>query len=414
METQITITETTVDNAISVIASGSPVVSVNHRIGAVMLSSTDVGLGNVDNTSDLDKPISIATLSAIGFLQDEINILSPDNSYAVHTVVQSTSANWNDGYSYIVANSGIEANQQEVSTFVNTNSSNIIEVDTLVNTTSGNWDTAYNVATTYQNASGSFATNTILQSNSALLTPLTLANTITSQLVLNTFINNLTGNWNSAYASTTALNLSSLYWNDAYTYVIGNSGIESNQQQASTFVNTNSANILAVDTNVNTNSAVFTGFQDQSANNVSVYTTVQNNSAVFTVGSGAIPVVIKYTNFNWLASGNPTVKIYDVPSGKYFIASSIATIITRSSGTWVAGTMPGAQLRNGTDAALLGTLTLRGSSSYYGVNSYDLNNTTGAVRAIATDSVNLKIITSNSGTSYNTLLGTIIVTGYLI
>jgi hypothetical protein len=143
METQIIINETTTDNNINVIAAGSPVVSVNHRIGVVMLSPTDVGLGNVDNTSDLDKPISIATLSAIGFLQDEINILSPDNSYAVHTVVQSTSANWNDGYSYIVANSGIEANQQEVSTFVNNNSANIIEVDTLVNTTSANWNDAY-------------------------------------------------------------------------------------------------------------------------------------------------------------------------------------------------------------------------------------------------------------------------------
>jgi len=71
--------------------------------------------------------------------------------------------------------------------------------------------------TVYQNASGSFATNTLLQSTSALLTPLTLTSTLTGQLVLNTVINSLTGNWNSAYASTTALNLSSGNWNTAYT-----------------------------------------------------------------------------------------------------------------------------------------------------------------------------------------------------
>ena len=64
---------------------------------------------------------------------------------------------------------------------------------------SNNWNSAYNIATLYQSTSGSFATNTSLQSTSALLTPLTTTNTLTSQLVLNTAINTLTGNWNTAY-----------------------------------------------------------------------------------------------------------------------------------------------------------------------------------------------------------------------
>jgi hypothetical protein len=123
--------------------------------------------------------------------------------------------------------------------------------------TSDQWNTAYNIATAYQNTSGSFVTNTLLQSTSALLTPLTLTNTLTSQLVtntgfnsyqtsvaastatllptstyqntsgsfvLNTAINTLTGNWNTAYVSTTALNLSSTYWNNVYTTVQTSSG----------------------------------------------------------------------------------------------------------------------------------------------------------------------------------------------
>lgn len=42
-----------------------PVVSVNGKYGAVNLVKADLGLGNVDNTSDLNKPISTATQTAL-------------------------------------------------------------------------------------------------------------------------------------------------------------------------------------------------------------------------------------------------------------------------------------------------------------------------------------------------------------
>lgn len=41
------------------------VTSVNTRTGAVTLTKSDVGLGNVDNTSDASKPISTATQTAL-------------------------------------------------------------------------------------------------------------------------------------------------------------------------------------------------------------------------------------------------------------------------------------------------------------------------------------------------------------
>lgn len=44
---------------------GSAVTSVNSRTGAVVLSATDVGLGNVNNTSDANKPISTAVQQAL-------------------------------------------------------------------------------------------------------------------------------------------------------------------------------------------------------------------------------------------------------------------------------------------------------------------------------------------------------------
>lgn len=54
-------------------ANGSGAVSsVNTYIGDVVLVASDVGLGNVDNTSDLNKPISTATQTALDGKQDEI------------------------------------------------------------------------------------------------------------------------------------------------------------------------------------------------------------------------------------------------------------------------------------------------------------------------------------------------------
>lgn len=46
-------------------AAAAPVQSVAGQTGAVTLAKADVGLGNVDNTSDLDKPVSSATQQAL-------------------------------------------------------------------------------------------------------------------------------------------------------------------------------------------------------------------------------------------------------------------------------------------------------------------------------------------------------------
>jgi hypothetical protein len=46
-------------------AAAAPVQSVAGRTGAVVLAKADVGLGSVDNTSDLSKPISTATQTAL-------------------------------------------------------------------------------------------------------------------------------------------------------------------------------------------------------------------------------------------------------------------------------------------------------------------------------------------------------------
>lgn len=56
------------------IGGNPPVTSVAGKTGAVTLVKGDVGLGNVDNTSDASKPVSTATQTA---LDAKANLASP-------------------------------------------------------------------------------------------------------------------------------------------------------------------------------------------------------------------------------------------------------------------------------------------------------------------------------------------------
>ena len=55
-------------------AAAAPVQSVSGRSGNVVLSKTDVGLGNIDNTSDANKPVSTAQQTALNL---KANLASP-------------------------------------------------------------------------------------------------------------------------------------------------------------------------------------------------------------------------------------------------------------------------------------------------------------------------------------------------
>jgi hypothetical protein len=59
-------------------ADAAPIQSVNSRVGDITLDKTDVGLDQVDNTSDLDKPISTATQAALDLKQDDLGFTPED------------------------------------------------------------------------------------------------------------------------------------------------------------------------------------------------------------------------------------------------------------------------------------------------------------------------------------------------
>ena len=86
-----------------------PVTSVAGKTGAVTLAKADVGLGNVDNTSDVDKPISTATQTALDGKQDKITaaagVLKTDGSGNVSSVDALVFERTNDhNYRYIINN----------------------------------------------------------------------------------------------------------------------------------------------------------------------------------------------------------------------------------------------------------------------------------------------------------------------
>ena len=56
------------------------VFSVNGKIGNVVLEKADVGLGNVDNVSDANKPVSIATQTALDLKANQTSISNVDNT----------------------------------------------------------------------------------------------------------------------------------------------------------------------------------------------------------------------------------------------------------------------------------------------------------------------------------------------
>lgn len=71
-------TAATISDLTAAIAAQAPVTSVAGRTGAVSLGKGDVGLANVDNTADTDKPISTAVQTALNAKQASLGF-TPEN-----------------------------------------------------------------------------------------------------------------------------------------------------------------------------------------------------------------------------------------------------------------------------------------------------------------------------------------------
>lgn len=82
------------------------VTSVNGKIGAVVLNKSDIGLENVNNTSDLDKPISTATQAAL----DQKSNVGHEHTVASNKItdlrIQSGKFQYHDGSNWVTVDIG--------------------------------------------------------------------------------------------------------------------------------------------------------------------------------------------------------------------------------------------------------------------------------------------------------------------
>lgn len=65
------------------------ITSVNGQTGIVILGKTDIGLGNVDNTSDMAKPVSTLQQAAIDLMVDPTELAAALTSYATTSALTS-------------------------------------------------------------------------------------------------------------------------------------------------------------------------------------------------------------------------------------------------------------------------------------------------------------------------------------
>ncbi|NLR66934.1 hypothetical protein HGH92_21680 [Chitinophaga varians] len=87
------------------VSNTDAVVSVNNKIGAVVLDKTDVGLGNADNTKDIDKPVSTA--------QQAVLNTKANNTDVVHLTGNETVAGEKTFGNFAFFNSSICLNKSD-------------------------------------------------------------------------------------------------------------------------------------------------------------------------------------------------------------------------------------------------------------------------------------------------------------
>jgi hypothetical protein len=289
IDTTVPVTEVIDINTISA------VFSVNGRIGNVILDKNDVGLNNVDNTSDLNKPVSYPTqlyvegnfLPLSGGTVAFLNIgVFGNNPYSLPSSdaikYNSTLISNNNGViswqsqpytvdiynNIVVANPNLGNNVTGYYNVVNGSGNIVIGSN---NTASGYGNT---VSGQYSTASGYY--NVVTASNAGVLAG--GGNTVTAN---NTFA--IGSNLNATCSNTTYLNnvcsngiISDLNgnsneWNSTSNFFNSNSAAITNASSTISFVTQNSANIVSVYSDVN---ALSTNWNE-------VYTNVESNSAAY-------------------------------------------------------------------------------------------------------------------------------------
>ena len=145
------------------------------------------------NESTKDLSISNGNTVSLSALIDYETAFSQSSAKyeSVYTTVQTNSGGWSYQGTDLKE---LSSNWQQAYTNLVTNSAAYLtSVDlTFLQEPSANWNVAYNITTTYSTTSSTFATNTTV-------------GTLTSQLLLTSIYENVSGNWQSTYQTVCAL-----------------------------------------------------------------------------------------------------------------------------------------------------------------------------------------------------------------
>ena len=315
-ETLVINTSTKAPESINVNQLGY-VLSVNGKIGVVILDKNDIGLGNVDNTSDLNKPISSETLSAL-FLKTDLGLFLSLNSFitsnsgnwdSVYFTVNELSGNWNSVYSYVNQTSANEFNQEAVTTFILANSSNITQVNSLVNSNSSNWNIAYNSSTIYQSNSSTYATINFSNNKFLPLSGGNISGTLNVQTKLLSAGTDLFDIFLTSETDSKTLN----YVASSYNLFISNG---------------NTVNLSSINTTFATNSAKYESVYSNVIGNSANWNTAFNRSTVFSTVSGRYnnsSTIVESNSANWNYAYNVTT-VYSSASSTFATNSTVNSV----------------------------------------------------------------------------------------
>ena len=308
-------TDLNIDETIN-INQGGFIFSVNGKIGHVIITKDDIGLDQVDNTSDLNKPLSLAQIQALALKanQSDLSLVSAaqdafyvDASRKINKfipaafIVETNSSRWIQTSNIVLPN---YINWNEAFTNISQNSSFYLGLPTASVAT---WDSVY-ATTRSSSAFWQQAYTNLLANSSSYIAGGNLVNVVTGYLPLSGGF--LTGNiTTSAILSSSniiyALGGDSDLWNSVYNFINSTSANEEDQNEVVNFVLANSSNILQVNTKVNTTSASWD----------SVYSTYNTNSSLYATK--------QYTDNNFLAlSGGYITGDISIGGNLYLLGSA--------------------------------------------------------------------------------------------
>lgn len=333
------------------INQGGFVFSVNGKIGHVIITKEEIGLNQVDNTSDLNKPLSLAQIQALALKanqSDLATVSAAQDAFYVDTankvvkfapagnLVIANSASWIFTSQQVIPN---YTNWNEAFTNISQNSSFYVGLSTA---SVAIWDSVY-ATTKSSSAFWQQAYTNILANSSSYIAGGNLVNVVTGYVPLSGGF--LTGilSTSSILSSNNiiyAIGGNSDLWNSVYNFINATSASEEDQNESVSFILANSANILEVNAKVNAISgdwdSVYSSWNSASSDLIAVETFVKETSANNSIFNTVCSLSSNWNSVysNWNNTSSNIVQVNTIVNNNSAEWDSIYSLASGLSGNW--------------------------------------------------------------------------------